>query len=42
MTTPLGGVADWFRRTYPNLVARPIECTQGPGDVLFVPTAWLQ
>jgi hypothetical protein len=42
MTTPLGGVADWFRRTYPNLAARPIECTQGPGDVLFVPTAWLQ
>ncbi len=41
-TTPLSGVSDWFRHVRPNLVAKPIECTQRPGEVLFVPAAWLQ
>ena len=41
-TTPLSGVADWFHHTRPNLVKQPIECTQRPGEVLFVPTGWLQ
>jgi len=41
MTSPLAGVKDWTSKVYPKLAAKPIECTQQPGEVLFVPTAWL-
>ena len=35
-------IYDWFLTEYPALVGaeRPLECVQGPGDVMFVPSLW--
>merc|ERR1719291_1300672 len=35
-------VYDWHTIVYPNLSAdrAPLECVQGPGDVLYIPEGW--
>ncbi|GAU96572.1 hypothetical protein RvY_08000 [Ramazzottius varieornatus] len=46
--TPPGGVwpglntMEWFHRIYPELSKKemPMECMQGPGDIVYLPESW--
>jgi hypothetical protein len=30
----------WFHKYYPIVAAKPLECTIGPGEVLYFPDRW--
>ncbi len=33
-------IYEWLQEDYPLLKDKPLECDQGPGDVVYVPFDW--